>query len=95
MKKILLTALLSGLISSSAMAAGWVDGTVVEVGQYPNGTNIVVKRTTDDVLFVKAIDSGSPYIKEILAIALTAKASSLPVEAYVSGANTWTGFKIK
>ncbi len=97
MKKLLLSALTVGLISTSSMA-GWIDGKVTSITQYPDSIRVIVERTSDGAGIDLRIDPASTMTKELLAMFLTAKTSNMDVSAYatdVTGGPAWTSLKLQ
>ena len=92
MKKMLFAALAAGVMSTTLMA-GWLDATVSEIRQDSNG-DIAIKATVGTNDWNKFVDPSSSVKKEILTIALTAKASGSPVMLDYSG-GYWVGIMIK
>ncbi len=86
------------LLSASVWAApadGWNDGTLEQVITYKTGqTGLIINigGTSENY----KIDTGVPHAKEMLAIALTAKASTQPIAVFFDDStNTWKGIIIK
>jgi len=102
MKKMVLSLLTVGLVSSNAMA-GWVEGTIKEVAEYPNAVVITLTSTglpeqcTSATECTKRIISDDPEkLKRIFAIALTAKSLGSTVELDLcDSATKWCGIKLK
>lgn len=84
MKKMLIGALLVGLMGVSAIAGTSVSGTVKGVKVYPNAVAIVIERSSDNAIYSRWINQGmsADAKKAMLATALSAQAQSQTV--YIS-----------
>lgn len=92
MKKQLLTVVAVCVLSSTAMAA-WVEGTINSITQYPDGSIVMVlKKSADDSLASSTVSGTDTVKKNMLAMMLTAQASSKKVNMSWSG--SWNGLSI-
>ena len=92
MKKILLAAVLAGLMSTSVMA---LEGTVSKVMMLSDGTATISILQLDGITRTKAVAGTAAANSAMIAIALTAKsAGTSTVEAYHDG-TIWTTLIIK
>ena len=93
MKKILVAALMAGVMSTGAMAR-WYDFTIKEIRVQADG-NIAIKATySGGGDWNKYVDTSIANIKEFIAVALTAKSTGSPVMLdYANG--KWQGIMIK
>ena len=62
--------------------AGWFQGTIKRIYQYPTSIVIEIERSSDLVLVRKVVDPANE--KNILAVALTAQANGNNIEVYYS-----------
>ncbi len=93
MKKISLSVIVMGLMSTSAMAV-YVEGTVVGVQTSPNGSALAIKRKSDGVVYNRFINLSDDNLKQFLAIALTALSTQDKVLGTGPAAN-WESIKVK
>ncbi len=93
MKKLLLTALTAGIMSTSAMADAWITGTIGYI-QFTD-TLAKVELITSDGPVVKDIDPNGVFFKEMVAVLLTAKSQSGAEVVLYSTATGWTKVKFK
>ena len=94
MKKVLLSVLMAGVMSTGAMAL-YVDGTVVGVNVSPDKVIISVKRSSDGVIYHRQLDSSvtGDYEKAVMATVLTAYSTGAHVIGIGPGGN-WNSFRL-
>lgn len=80
------------LLAQLAYAGTWLTGTVNRVIVYGN-QEVGVELKVGTTLYNKKIMSTHAYKKEIFASALTAKASTLPVQMFIES-NVWKGITL-
>lgn len=102
MRKMLLTISTLVLMSSNAMA-GWVEGTIKEIAEYPHavvitftGTGLPEQCTSNTECTKRIVSDDAEKLKRIFAIALTAKSLGSTVELDLcSEATKWCGIRLK
>lgn len=87
MKKILLGAIVMGVMSTSAMAL-FVEGTVVGItNASTGGTSLAVKRKSDGVVYNRFVNLTGDNLKRFMATSLTALSTGANVIGSGAGAN--------
>ena len=83
---ILLVLLVSVFFGFSVASAGFVDGTIIGINIFPSGTVQLKIKKANDATFTADVDSSldSTIINQILACALTAESSAIPVSVNIS-----------
>lgn len=73
--------------------AGWIEGKVTAVNQYPASTTIEITRSSDSAVFNKQV-LANDNLNRIIALALSAQASDYTVKAYIDGSGKLSGLLV-
>ena len=95
MKKLLLAALTSGLMTTSAFA--WDSGTITEIYQYTDGTlKIMLLKEDGSTMLHPVVVLDVEVKKAMFAMALTARTANIPVDLnYKETDGGWNAMKMK
>lgn len=95
MKKIIIAVGLVVALASNSFA-GYVSGTINNIiVTYENNVFIQMSKIGGGLTGIYQVGATGDALKTLLATALTAKASNLPVEIYFTSTKKWTKIKFK
>jgi len=95
MKTLLKIAVIAALASSTAMASWWMQGNkVLTVDQYANGKAAITIEKTTGVAQKFMLTDGLAHKKELLALAMSAKAAGDAIAVEIEGM-TLSGIQVK